>query len=106
MVNPNRVSKPDIEKSEQELLNKSFDREFDVLAFENLAFNPVTNSLERVTRSLTAGKDYDYIDAQQTSASVETYVFKLGGSGGTTVQTITVNYTDATKTNLDTIAYS
>ena len=31
---------------------------------------------------LLPGTDYDYIDSQQTSATVETYVYKLGGSGG------------------------
>ncbi|RTL05098.1 hypothetical protein EKK58_08825, partial [Candidatus Dependentiae bacterium] len=37
--------------------------------------------------SLTPGTDFDYIDCQQTSATVETYVYKQGGVSGTTVQT-------------------
>lgn len=49
---------------------------------------------------------YDYIDVQQTSSTVDTYVFKIGGSGGTTVKTVVLTYTDATKDNLDTVAYS
>lgn len=52
MANPNRVSKPDIEKSEQELFNKSFDREFDVLAVEKLRYNATTNTLDRDTGDL------------------------------------------------------
>lgn len=50
--------------------------------------------------SLTPGTDFDYIDCQQTSATVETYVYKQGGVSGTTVQTITVTYTAADKENL------
>lgn len=47
---------------------------------------------------------YDYIDVQQTSSNVDTYVYKSGGSGGTTVATVTVTYTDSTKANIDSIA--
>lgn len=54
----------------------------------------------------TAGTDYDFIDVQQTSATVETFVFKLGGSGGTTVRTIVLTYTDLNKTDLDTVEFS
>ena len=46
---------------------------------------------------------YDFIDIQQTSATIETFVFKTGGSGGTIVTTITIVYTDATKNDLDTV---
>lgn len=55
---------------------------------------------------LTPNVDYDYIDVQQTSATVETFVYKTGGSGGTTVLTIVVTYTDSTKDNIDSVAYS
>lgn len=62
---------------------------------------PVTakNSLVPIT-------DFDYIDVQQTSATVETYVYKQGGSGGATVQTIVVTYTSSAKTDIDTVVYS
>lgn len=43
---------------------------------------------------------YDYIAATYPSGTQEVYTFKTGGSGGTTVATVTVNYTDATKTSL------
>lgn len=46
---------------------------------------------------------YDYVDVQQTSATVETYVYKEGGAGGTTVATVTMTYTDATKDEIDTM---
>lgn len=40
---------------------------------------------------------FDYISATYPLATQEVYVYKTGGSGGTTVATITVNYVDATK---------
>lgn len=43
---------------------------------------------------------YDYLAVTYPIATQEVYVFKLGGSGGTTVATITLNYTDATKASL------
>lgn len=55
---------------------------------------------------LTAGVDYDYVDVQQTDADTETYVFKTGGSGGTTVRTITVNYTSSAKSDIDNVAWT
>lgn len=50
--------------------------------------------------------NYDAVDIQQTSATVETYVFKSGGIAGATVATCTVTYTDATKENLDTVVWT
>jgi hypothetical protein len=38
---------------------------------------------------------YDYI-SQTIGATSKTFIFKTGGAGGTTVSTITVNYTDVT----------
>lgn len=61
---------------------------------------------QRQGLQLTPNKDYDYLDVQQTDSDTETYVFKTGGSGGTTVQTIVINYTDATKENIDNVAWS
>lgn len=74
MANPNRQAKPDIEKSVQELHNKSFDREFDVLAVESLVFNPATNSLDRMTQGgssiatgqITVASTATLISAQRT----------------------------------------
>lgn len=65
-----------------------------------------SDTLNPLTTNLTPNVDFDYIDIQQTSSTVETYVFKIGGSGGTTVQTIVVTYTSSAKTDLDTVAYS
>lgn len=65
-------------------------------------------SWERMAQpgGLTAGIDYDYLDVQQTDSDTETYVFKTGGSGGTTVRTIVVNYTSDAKSDIDTVTWS
>lgn len=47
---------------------------------------------------------YDYIAATYPSGTQEVYTFKTGGSGGSTVATVTVNYTDSTKSTLDNVS--
>jgi len=47
--------------------------------------------------------EFDYVSVAYPSGDTETYTFKLGGSGGTTVATVTVVYTDATKADLSTV---
>lgn len=46
---------------------------------------------------------YDYISLSQTSTT-DVWVFKNGGSGGSTVSTITITYTDASKETIANIA--
>ena len=60
----------------------------------------------KVAADLKPGVDYDYLDVQQTDSDTETYVFKIGGSGGTTVRTIVVNYTSSAKTDIDNVSWS
>ncbi len=48
-------------------------------------------------------KTYDYISFTYNSSTQTTIVFKAGGSGGTTVATIVLVYTDATQANLSTV---
>jgi hypothetical protein len=59
-----------------------------------------------ITGTLVAGVDYDYLDVQQTDSDTETFVFKTGGSGGTTVRTIVVNYTSSTKSDIDNVTWT
>lgn len=54
---------------------------------------------------LAPGIDFDYIDVQQTSSSVETYVYKLGGSGGAVVRTVVVTYTSPDKTDINHVSF-
>lgn len=48
--------------------------------------------------------DYDYLSVNYASATQEVYTYKTGGSGGSTVATVTLNYTDATKASLSNAA--
>lgn len=50
--------------------------------------------------------DYDYIGATYPTASQEVYTYKTGGVSGTTVGTITINYTDSTKNVLSSVVKS
>lgn len=43
---------------------------------------------------------YDAVNELYPSPTQEVFEFRQGGIGGTIVQTITINYTDATKENL------
>lgn len=40
---------------------------------------------------------YDYVSVAYPTSTQEIYTFNTGGSGGTTVATVTINYTDSTK---------
>ncbi len=68
--------------------------------------NPDGSIPVNINGNLIPNVDYDYIDAQQTSATVETYIYKLGGSGGTVIRTVVVTYTDSTKADLDYVEFS
>jgi hypothetical protein len=46
---------------------------------------------------------YDAVVYTNTSGTVDTYVYKTGGVSGTTVATVTITYTDSTKSQTSTI---
>ena len=43
---------------------------------------------------------YDYFSVAYPTTTQEVYTYKTGGSGGTTVATVTINYIDATKVDI------
>jgi len=49
---------------------------------------------------------HDYLGVEYPNGTTETYTYKTGGSGGTTVGTITVVYTDSTKANISSVTKS
>lgn len=69
----------------------------------NYDWDSTTSSWVRRAAGLVPGS-YDYISYANTSSTVDTYVFKTGGSGGTTVATVTITYTDSTKNQISTVA--
>lgn len=46
---------------------------------------------------------YDYISVGYPTTTQEVYTFKSGGSGGTAVATVTVNYTTSSKEFIDNV---
>lgn len=41
--------------------------------------------------------EYDFVQTNYPSAESEQYVYKLGGSSGSVVTTVTINFTDSSK---------
>lgn len=41
--------------------------------------------------------DFDYIEVTYPAATQEVYTYKAGGASGTTVGTVTINYTNSSK---------
>lgn len=77
MSNPNRQSKPEIERSEQTIQNWSFDNDYKVLAVEMLAENQAGDALVRLKASNTGGLisgDSNTISRYDYSNSSEIYV--------------------------------
>lgn len=70
-----------------------------------LQADPTTKRL-KVESTISGGlgklvtEDFDYIAGAYPDTDTEVYTFYTGGSGGTLVATITVNYTDSTKANI------
>jgi len=103
-------------KTSQYIDNISFDTGTDLAMMEVAGVNTAGTQVNRayveddgslrVTSGLTPGIDYDYLDVQQTDSDTETYVFKTGGSGGTTVRTVVVNYTSSSKSDIDNVSWS
>lgn len=48
---------------------------------------------------------FDYSSLAQ-AATTDTWTFKSGGSGGSTVQTITITFTDSSKTTISNVAWT
>lgn len=46
---------------------------------------------------------HDYVSVAYPNATTEVFTYKVGGSGGTTVATVTLTYTDSTKESLSTV---
>jgi hypothetical protein len=80
----------DIEIGAVEIKNATDDTRAIVTTTNQLkVFDDVSNSL--------IPSVFDYIGVTYPTTTSEVYVYKTGGSGGTTVSTITLVYTDTTK---------
>lgn len=59
--------------------------------------NPATSIGQLVPES------YDAVTLELTSATVETFKFRVGGSTGPILATVTVTYTDSTKETISSV---
>lgn len=64
----------------------------------NIAGSGITSSV--LIQNMLVKVAYDYVAVSYPVNTQEVYAFKTGGSGGTTVATVTVNYVDASKVDL------
>lgn len=77
-----------------------FDGREQVLLESNGSEVSTTNPLPIVNLGAIITDNYDYVGVTYPSGDTEVYTFKSGGSGGTTIATVTIVYTDSTKTDL------
>jgi hypothetical protein len=56
--------------------------------------------IRTLTNSSLVNVAYDYVAVTYPSGTQEVYTFKSGGSGGTTVATVTVNYATSAKESI------
>jgi hypothetical protein len=83
----------------------------DSTAMEMVATYPVDTNGDDITSSNPLPvqvpgfkiPDYDYIAATYPTTTTEVYTYKSGGSGGTTVATITLTFSDASKEQLTSV---
>lgn len=68
------------------------------LNVDNRSANSGDEGGDIITSRLPCGADY--FSVTYPAADTEVYTFKVGGSGGTTVGTLTLVYTSAAKTDL------
>jgi hypothetical protein len=70
-----------------------------IVTESNVSGDKVALDVNLVSSILT-GVRWDYVGVTYPTGTTEVYTFKYGGSGGTTVATVSVAYTDSTKANL------
>jgi len=66
-------------------------------------YDAATDSLRITGSGKLVTESFDYIAATYPTATTEVYTYKTGGSGGTTVATVTVTYVDATKEEISSV---
>lgn len=65
--------------------------------------NPTTGGLLVQEVGSIVSESYDYLSLSQGSTT-DVWTYKTGGSGGTTVGTVTITYTDSSKAIISSVA--
>lgn len=73
------------------------DHGLEAIRKSTVAITTAEYQLRTVMSSSLVNVAYDAFAVTYPSATQEVYTFKSGGLAGTTVKTVTINYTDATK---------
>lgn len=63
----------------------------------------VLGNLKTIQENSLIQVEYDYVSVTYPTTTSEVYTHKTGGSGGATVSTVTVVYTDTTKENISSV---
>lgn len=64
----------------------------------------ILGNLKAIQKNNLIQVEYDYVGVTYPTTTSEVYTYKTGGSGGTTVSTVTIVYTDTTKDNITSVA--
>jgi hypothetical protein len=70
------------------------------------AVETAVDGIETLLAKMPAGLvkvSFDYISANYAGATTDVWTYKTGGSGGTTVATVTITYVDSSKAQISTI---
>ena len=59
---------------------------------QNVEVRVSPEGIVQVSGSLKPGVDYDYLSITNSNTDEDTLVYKLGGSGGTVIQTLVIAY--------------
>lgn len=91
-------TQPSIDREEHRSVNGVNAKAVVPYFFDGVNLAPATTPL--------ANFSYDYVSVGYPDSVTEVYTFKTGGSGGTTVGTITVVYTTSSKEFIDNVTRS
>jgi len=95
-----------IRYSEQEIQNEGFNDAYKIPVRAMYGYDSATDSFLPINaKSGFNIPPYDYVSVAYATLT-DTYTFYKGGVGGTLVATITLTYTDATKTAISNVARS
>lgn len=86
----------------QQIDNESFNDAYKIREEGSYGYDSVTDSFKPMNADIA----YDYVGYTNSGSTVDTYKFYTGGSGGTLVKTLTITYTDSTKTQISSLARS
>ena len=64
------------------------------------SFSEADNAMRHINVGSLIKFDFDYYSVAYPTATQEVYTYKRGGASGATAGTVTINYVDATKTNV------